>query len=427
VHKVFLCHSSSDKEFVRKLAQDLNAQNLSVWIDEREILVGDPIRQKIEEGLQASDNLAIVLSPTSVQSAWVQKELDAKLVEEIESKRVSVLPILYKQCAIPPFLKGKHYANFTKEYGDGLNDLLARFKQSDRETEAKRKVLQRLAGESADRVDPHALIGLALSAPQLDAAEELLSIHQAAHPKCPVVPQIQASIDLIRHESKGTPESWIRALDGALGLIRHNAVPQHFQNLDRLCSIIPADESRAEAALRTLELCLDEIEAGRLGWAPTCAGMLLKACHKLPLKQAAIRRVCLIAHGMISTLDVTTLRPCMSHLLHVGTHLAQKLTKDEDRQEVLRALFQSGRIKVQKSSDYSDAFLHLAWAAALLGNRSHAKDWLDQYRLTVTASSFIDKVKKHSPLESLAASSPPSKQSRSLSKGGKKKTAKRRR
>jgi hypothetical protein len=126
-HHIFLCHSSADKEFVRRLAIDLRANSVNVWVDEREIQVGDRIREKIEQGLQQSDYLAIVLSPASVTSPWVQRELDAKMFEEIEQKQVKVLPLLLKDCEIPPLLRMVRYADFRGSYEDGLRGLLQRF------------------------------------------------------------------------------------------------------------------------------------------------------------------------------------------------------------------------------------------------------------------------------------------------------------
>ena len=51
----FLSHSSKDKAFVRKLAADLVANGVKVWIDEQRILVGDSIPEKIAHGLAESD------------------------------------------------------------------------------------------------------------------------------------------------------------------------------------------------------------------------------------------------------------------------------------------------------------------------------------------------------------------------------------
>lgn len=52
--KIFLSHSSSDKPFVHKLAEDLRARDHAIWLDEWEIRVGECIPTRIEEGLQES-------------------------------------------------------------------------------------------------------------------------------------------------------------------------------------------------------------------------------------------------------------------------------------------------------------------------------------------------------------------------------------
>jgi hypothetical protein len=124
---LFICHSSQDKSFIRRLASDLKANRLDVWVDEQEILVGDRIREKIEAGIETSDYLAIVLSPASVNSPWVQRELDAKLFQEIEEKQVKILPLLLQSCDIPPLLRMVRYADFRGSYESGLRELLQRF------------------------------------------------------------------------------------------------------------------------------------------------------------------------------------------------------------------------------------------------------------------------------------------------------------
>ena len=70
----FISHSTKDKPFVRKLAADLVAGGVKVWVDEQRILVGDSIPEKIAQGLAESDFFLIVVSTNSVNSAWVQRE-----------------------------------------------------------------------------------------------------------------------------------------------------------------------------------------------------------------------------------------------------------------------------------------------------------------------------------------------------------------
>jgi hypothetical protein len=120
----FISHSSKDKHFVRKLAADLVANGVKVWLDEQRILVGDSIPEKIAQGLAESDFFLIVVSENSVNSAWVKKELSGALVREIERREVTVLPIKADGAKMPDSIADKKYADFTGSYNVGLKDLL---------------------------------------------------------------------------------------------------------------------------------------------------------------------------------------------------------------------------------------------------------------------------------------------------------------
>jgi CRISPR type III-B/RAMP module RAMP protein Cmr4 len=55
---VFISYSSKNRAMARRLAADLQAEELEVWLDERKILVGDSIHRKVEEGITECDYLA---------------------------------------------------------------------------------------------------------------------------------------------------------------------------------------------------------------------------------------------------------------------------------------------------------------------------------------------------------------------------------
>ncbi|EAR22547.1 toll/interleukin-1 receptor domain-containing protein [Nitrococcus mobilis] len=117
---IFLSHNVQDKAFVRRLAEDLSLAGVTVWLDEAEIKLGDSLLSKVEEGILGSDYLGVVLSPNSVGSEWVQRELRMALSNEIESKKVKVLPLLLADCQMPGFLTDKLYADFRNESGYAL-------------------------------------------------------------------------------------------------------------------------------------------------------------------------------------------------------------------------------------------------------------------------------------------------------------------
>lgn len=112
---IFLSHNQNDKPFVRRLANDLTAKGIRVWIDEAEIKIGDSLIRKISSGIYDMDFLGAVLSPNSVQSCWVQEELEQALHIQISEAYVKVLPILLHDCKMPGFLLDKVYADFRDE------------------------------------------------------------------------------------------------------------------------------------------------------------------------------------------------------------------------------------------------------------------------------------------------------------------------
>jgi len=69
----------------------------------------------------------------------VENEWQAKYLEEIERKRVSVLPILKDDCRVPTLLRAKKYADFRHDYDDGFEALtvsLARLRAKTESTKA---------------------------------------------------------------------------------------------------------------------------------------------------------------------------------------------------------------------------------------------------------------------------------------------------
>ena len=123
---LFISYSSKDKDFVKKLAEDLTSYGVKVWWDQWEMKVGDSLNKKIQEGISQSSWLGIVLSPDSVKSPWVERELNSALIKELQLHDVFVLPILYRACDIPIFLQDKVYADFKTSYEKGLQILLDR-------------------------------------------------------------------------------------------------------------------------------------------------------------------------------------------------------------------------------------------------------------------------------------------------------------
>jgi hypothetical protein len=124
---VFLSHTHVDKPFVRRLGADLAALGARVWIDEAELRIGDSLLAKIGKAIDDVEYFAVVLSPEAVASSWVQNELEQAMAGQMTQGRVKVLPIYYRPCDIPGFLRGRMYADFSDSLRyDRALSLLAR-------------------------------------------------------------------------------------------------------------------------------------------------------------------------------------------------------------------------------------------------------------------------------------------------------------
>ena len=112
---IFLSHNTNDKAFVRKLALDLECHGVRVWLDEAELKIGDSLIEKIRDGIDSVDYVAVILSPNSIKSRWVQKEIDVAMTLEINGQKIKILPLMLERCELPGFLLGKFYADFTEQ------------------------------------------------------------------------------------------------------------------------------------------------------------------------------------------------------------------------------------------------------------------------------------------------------------------------
>lgn len=123
--RIFISYNHQDRGFAERLATDLRNTGLAVWWAEGEIKVGDSITQKVSDGISRSAYLVVILSPFSITSPWVQRELSSALMRQLSIERgIVILPVLLTDCEIPVLLGDLKYADFRQDYGIGLQDLL---------------------------------------------------------------------------------------------------------------------------------------------------------------------------------------------------------------------------------------------------------------------------------------------------------------
>lgn len=122
----FLSYSRTDETFALKLAQDLRAEGVAIWIDQLDIRPSENWDRAIEHAVMNCRGLLVILSPRSVASDNVADEISYAIDS---GKRV--LPVKIEACTLPLRLTRKQVIDATGNYDRALKQCLAALTGSD--------------------------------------------------------------------------------------------------------------------------------------------------------------------------------------------------------------------------------------------------------------------------------------------------------
>ena len=86
-YSCFISYSSKDQEFAERLHADLQAKGVRCWFAPEDMKIGAETRQAIDEAIRLHDKLLLVLSEHSVDSDWVQKEVETAFEQERQRRK----------------------------------------------------------------------------------------------------------------------------------------------------------------------------------------------------------------------------------------------------------------------------------------------------------------------------------------------------
>ena len=79
--KVFVSYAHTDEAIARRVADILHQAGLEVWEATREIMPGDNWAAKVDQALQESQAMVVLLTPHTMRSNWVRSEIEYALGE----------------------------------------------------------------------------------------------------------------------------------------------------------------------------------------------------------------------------------------------------------------------------------------------------------------------------------------------------------
>jgi proteasome lid subunit RPN8/RPN11/ubiquitin-protein ligase len=118
--RIFLCHSSGDKQSVRDLYKRLRSDGYDPWLDEENLLPGQDWNLEIIRAVHDSDVVLVCLSEKAISKAgYVQKEIKHALdvADEQPEGAIFLIPVRLEECNVPQRLNRWQWVNFFEDQG----------------------------------------------------------------------------------------------------------------------------------------------------------------------------------------------------------------------------------------------------------------------------------------------------------------------
>ena len=112
---VFLSHSSCDKDAARDLGLRLADDGLRIWFDEWIIRPGDNIVAAIEDGLQKSRTVLLLVSGDALASDWVTLERQTAVFRDPVNRNRRFIPVRLDDAEIPDTLRCFRYVDWRSD------------------------------------------------------------------------------------------------------------------------------------------------------------------------------------------------------------------------------------------------------------------------------------------------------------------------
>jgi hypothetical protein len=124
-NEVFLSHSNLDRTFATSIADLLRRHRIPVWYSRTDIIGAQQWHDEIGSALKRCDWFVVILSPNSVNSGWVKRELLFSLKDHRYAERI--VPVLHQRCDYDELswtLSLLQIVDFTEGFENGCRSLL---------------------------------------------------------------------------------------------------------------------------------------------------------------------------------------------------------------------------------------------------------------------------------------------------------------
>lgn len=120
----FISYSRADSDFARKLNDTLQLQGKTTWFDQESIASGTDFKQEIYRGIEQSDNIVFILSPSSVNSPYCADEVS--YAASLNRRFITILHRPIATDTLHPELAKIQWIDFSQiqNFQDSFNQLI---------------------------------------------------------------------------------------------------------------------------------------------------------------------------------------------------------------------------------------------------------------------------------------------------------------
>jgi uncharacterized protein YjbI with pentapeptide repeats len=92
-YSCFISYSAKDQAFAERLHADLQNKGVRCWFAPHDMPTGAKIWDAIDEAIKLRDKLLLILSENSIESDWVEDEVQKAFAEERDRKELVLFPV----------------------------------------------------------------------------------------------------------------------------------------------------------------------------------------------------------------------------------------------------------------------------------------------------------------------------------------------
>jgi hypothetical protein len=123
---VYISYAHADSAFVDRLVQALSDRFINTWVDRHELAPGRNWQNEIAQAMAAADAFIAVISSNSASSLWARQEIQSAIQHWQTGSGKLIIPILIGDPSIiPPELRQIQWLDFTRDFGEALERLIA--------------------------------------------------------------------------------------------------------------------------------------------------------------------------------------------------------------------------------------------------------------------------------------------------------------